>query len=155
VLKTVSVRVKNRTISDVETLLWSLTSPNGTVVRLKSKRELRITDVPSEVDRMVQIARAVDKSSVPDQSIWIFTHMTSRSSETASSLNELFMKERPPGVTLSKVIPVDSKRVLVVVGNRAAGHWILQRRPKGCTGPPLGPDFEPVELPIGPPPGAH
>jgi type II secretory pathway component GspD/PulD (secretin) len=154
-LKTVSVRAKNRTISDVVTLLWSLTGPNGSVVRLKSKRELRITDVPSEVDRMVQIVRAVDKSSVPDQSIWIFTHMTSGPSETASSLNELFIKERPPGVTLSKVIPVDRKKLLVIVGNQAAGRWILRLRLKGCAGPPLGPDFEPVELPIGPPPGAH
>jgi len=153
VLKTVSVRVRNRSVSEVDSLLWSLTSPRGTVAFLKSRRALRITDVPWEIDRMVRIVRAVDESSVPDQAIWIFDHMTARPTETGRILNKLFMKEREPGVTLSKIIPVDRKKLLIIVGNEAAARRISQLRPD--LPPPLGPSLEPVELPSRPPPGAH
>jgi general secretion pathway protein D len=146
------VRVENADVNEIAQVLGRLKSEAGDVVVFAPQGVLIITDVASNVDRMVRILREIDQAGTGEK-VWIVRIKNTAAGEMASKLAEIFQVaqlggkrgggtpppsggatagKQPPKagdlsaeMSISKIIPDERSNQLIVIANERAYARVL------------------------------
>ncbi len=142
------VRVENSDANEVAQVLGRLKSEQGDVIVYAPQGALIITDLSSNVTRMLRILRDIDQPGTGEK-VWIITIHNTGASEMAQKLADIFQvaqiggkkgggspappqagKGRPGDLTtemmISKIIPDERSNQLIVIANERAYARVLQ-----------------------------
>ena len=134
-IKTSEVHVTCVRLHEVANAFNQLTSKGGQVIVNSRRQTIRVTDVAWDVDRMMHVARAIQRPAARDQRIWFAYVRGSAASDVARNLKELFDGgEWLPGERISAIIPDDRGKQLIVVANER-GYARIRRLIVGCPDP--------------------
>jgi type II secretory pathway component GspD/PulD (secretin) len=146
-IKTSEVRVTCVRLHEAADVLNQVKSERGQIVVNYRRQTIRVTDVAWDVDRMLQIVRAIQRPAAQDQRVWFAHVQWGLASEMAAKLKELFTgAEWLPGESISAIIPDDRGKQLIIVANDRGYERI--RRIICCPDISLDREYERVDGPI-------
>jgi general secretion pathway protein D len=147
------VRVENADVNEVAQVLGRLKGEQGDVIVFAPQNALIITDLASNINRMMRIVREIDQPATGEK-IWIIGIKNTAAADMAQKLAEIFQVAQlgrggkggaapppgtPPGagarpktgdlsaeMMLSKIIPDDRSNQLIVVANERSYARLLQ-----------------------------
>jgi general secretion pathway protein D len=141
------VRVENSDANEVAQVLGRLKSEQGDVIVYAPQGALIITDVASNVQRMLRILKEIDQPGTGEK-VWIISIHNTGAAEMAQKLADIFQVAQiggkkgggsgpPPGgkpkpgdltteMMISKIIPDDRSNQLIVIANERAYARVVQ-----------------------------
>jgi general secretion pathway protein D len=130
------VRVENSDANEVAQVLGRLKSEQGDVIVYAPQGTLIITDLASNVNRMLRILHEIDQPGTGEK-VWIISIHNTGAGEMAQKLADIFQvaqlgggKARPGDLSsemmISKIIPDERSNQLIVIANERAYARVLQ-----------------------------
>jgi general secretion pathway protein D len=139
------VRVENSDPNEVAQVLGRLKGEQGDVIVYAPGNALIITDLASNINRMMRILREIDQPGAGEK-VWIISIKNTAATEMAQKLGEIFQVAQvgkkagapPPAggakpkvgdltaeMTISKIIPDERSNQLIVIANERAYARVL------------------------------
>jgi len=132
-VKSRAVRVRHVDVQEIAGVLREVKSERGQVIADTRKKIIRVTDLSSDVDRILRVVRALDRPAAADQHVWFVPVKWGLASDMAAKLVEIYPDdaELPRGGRITAIIPDDRRQRLIVVANDR-GYMRIKIAVIGC-----------------------